>query len=62
MRVYKPEGATHYGGLRTDKTIWYKHASDGLWYVWWPRTARWEAICTPAVAVRPILVDTGANQ
>ena len=63
MRVYKPEGATHYGYNEAGQTVWYKQWPFGSWSVWWPALKQWRAITgKPAVAVRPVLVDTGMNQ
>lgn len=63
MRTYKPEGATHYGENQQGKTIWYKHNADGSWDVWWDIPAEWYQIPgQPAVAVRRVISDTGANQ
>lgn len=67
MSTYKPEGATHYcvkAGLRG--SLWYRNTGDGKWWVWWASRGLWALSAhsdrTAELALRPVLVDTGANQ
>lgn len=63
MHSYKPEGATHYGDGRQGETVWYKKDEEGFWSVWWSAARKWSPVHgEPAVAVRAIISDTGANQ